>query len=157
MNEKNLKDIAAVLAALAALIGAVVALYDKFVELWHKILWPLIKILTFMATLAVPIGILMWFFTDLAAENSSRLDEHIVVWSLVVQATTAVFVYALFWGMLVCPKLRFLLRWSAQQPTDTDKKEEGERESDTRKSEVRDTNSGNGESAESQGKQGGVT
>jgi hypothetical protein len=156
MNEKNLKDIAAIITAITALIAAVLALFQNSVKLWSKILWPLIKLLSFLGTLAVPIGIILWFFMGLAAENSSRLDEQVVVLSLVGQATVAIFIYALFWGMVLCPKIRFLLKWSTQQSTDNDKQEKGESKSDARESDIKGTSSENGEGVEPQDKQGGA-
>ena len=140
MNEKNLTDIASVLTAITVLIAAALALFQNAFKLWSKILWPLIKILTFMGTLAVPIGIIVWVFMNLAAENPGRLDEQVVVLSLVGQATVSIFLYALFWGMMLCPKIRFLLKWSTQQPTDNYKQEKGESKSDAREAEIKDTN-----------------
>lgn len=151
MNEKDLKDITTVLAAFAAMIAAALALFRNIVKLWNNMLWPFTRILAFLGTLAVPTGIIIWFFMDLAAENSSRLDEQVVILSLAAQETAAVFLFALFWGMLLCPKIRFLLKWSAQHPTDNDeKKEESESKPDTQESGGQDGNSKNGEGAESQ-------
>jgi hypothetical protein len=134
MNEKDLKDIAAVLTAATAMIAAALALFRNMVKLWNYILWPFARVLVFLGTLAIPLGFIMWYFIDLAAANSSRLDEQVVIVSLVGQATVVVFLYALLWGVLLCPKIRFLLKWSARQRTDNDKKEEGESKPDSQES-----------------------
>ena len=117
--EDKIKDIAAVVGAVTALIIAILALHKNVIEFWNKILLPLAKFLAFLGILVIPIGVIVWFFFDLAARNSNRLEEHIVFLALIAQVTVAVSVYALFWGIWVYPRLRFLL--ARKQPVNDDK------------------------------------
>ena len=131
MNLENLEEIGKILIAVGAIVGALLILFQNTEKLWNKYLWPIVKNIAFFCILVIPIGIIIWFFMTLAAQHESRLDEQVVVWSLVAQATLAISAYTFLWGGVLYPKTKFLLKWSTKQSTmNTDKQEISHKKSD---------------------------
>ena len=142
---KALEETAKVIGGIALILTAILTLFGKLGETWNKILKPLwykilkpsIKLLAFLGTQIIPNGIIVWILLYSAAGNSIRLAEPQVFLSLITQATVAVSLYAIVWGIWLCPWLRPLLvnqKRSAQQSSgsnqlDADKKQESDIES----------------------------
>jgi hypothetical protein len=114
-----LENINDVLVVVMGLLGTMLLLTGKLQEVWNKILKPLwdkilkpgLKFLGFGATLIIPSGIIMWYFLYLAAKNSNRLGEPVVLLWLIVQSTLALSAYGIIWGVWLCPKfLSFLVK-----------------------------------------------
>ena len=82
---------------------------------WNKVLKPILKIITALASLIIPFGSIIWYLIYWIARNQDVFLESIVLIQLLVLPTISLSLYSLFWSIVIYP--RFILPWFKKTAT----------------------------------------
>jgi hypothetical protein len=102
---ENINDLLQKILIGLTTVSGIFALLRNFFEQ----LKPCINVIAFLGTQIIPNGLIVWYLLYLSAINTHRITKPNILLLLVLQATAAIVIYNLIWGIWLYPKIKKLL------------------------------------------------